>query len=248
MGKNTGIEWTDHSWNPWMGCHKVSSGCKNCYMFREQNQYGRDPNVVVRSKTTFHNPLSWKQPAKIFTCSWSDFFIEEADHWRDEAWDIIHQTPHLIYQILTKRPERIGRCLPKGFFPRNVWFGVTGEDQEQLLKRWDVLDSELHYYQPSILFLSLEPLLGPIDLEVPFDYNDLGDEDSPYWTHPCDWVIVGCESGPNARPTDIEWARSIRDQCRAANVPFFLKQMIVDGKITKMPLLDGVRYAEYPKP
>ena len=107
MGNKTGIEWCTSTWNPWRGCHKLRAGCKNCYMFREQNQYGHDPNIVVRSKTTFNDPLKWKEPAKVFVNSWSDFFIEEADPWRDEAWDIMRRTPHLTYQILTKRPENI---------------------------------------------------------------------------------------------------------------------------------------------
>lgn len=114
MGKNSGIEWTDHTWNPWQGCLKVSPGCKQCYMYRDKKRYGQDPMVVVRSKPgTFRKPLQWKQPAKVFTCSWSDFFIEQADNWIDDAWNIIRQTPHLTYQILTKRPENIKDRLPE---------------------------------------------------------------------------------------------------------------------------------------
>src|SRR3990167_5576666 len=98
MAETTGISWCDATWNPFMGCHKVSQGCAKCYMFREMKFYGRDPNVVVRSKTTFNNPLKWAKNgkvnsgAKIFTCSWSDWFIEEADEWRDEAWEIVKNT------------------------------------------------------------------------------------------------------------------------------------------------------------
>src|ERR1700690_4357975 len=107
MGITTGIEWTDASWNPWYGCHKVSQGCKGCYMFRDMLRYGRNPNLVARSKTTFGDPLRWPQkPAMCFTCSWSDWLIEEADPWRDEAYDIIRATPWIAYQILTKRIER----------------------------------------------------------------------------------------------------------------------------------------------
>lgn len=79
MGKTTGISWTDATWDPWMGCHKVSEGCRNCYMFREQEHYGNDPNIVRRSKSTFNDPPKWKEPKNIFTCSWSDFFIQEAE-------------------------------------------------------------------------------------------------------------------------------------------------------------------------
>lgn len=115
MGEKTGISWTNATWNPWQGCHKVSLGCRECYMFREKIRYGREPNVVVRSRPhTFNLPLRLKTPQRVFTCSWSDFFIEEADPWRDEAWEIIRRTPHLTYQIVTKRPERMAGRLPWG--------------------------------------------------------------------------------------------------------------------------------------
>src|SRR3990167_7130642 len=97
MGKTTNIEWTDSSWNPWRGCHKVSQGCRSGYMFRDQVKWAR--------KT----PL---RQLRVFTCSWSDWFIEEADAWRDEAWDIIRKTPNFTYQILTKRADGIHNCLP----------------------------------------------------------------------------------------------------------------------------------------
>ena len=116
MGERTGIEWTDSTWNPWMGCHKVSPGCKHCYAERETTRWGKDFSQVRRSKTTFDAPLRWKEPRRIFTCSFSDFFIEEADVWRDDAWEVIRQTPQHIYQILTKRPERIAEHLPKTCF------------------------------------------------------------------------------------------------------------------------------------
>jgi protein gp37 len=225
MGKNSAIEWTDHSWNPWRGCHKVSQGCKNCYMFREQERYGKDPNIVVRSKTTFQDPLKWKDPAMVFTCSWSDFFIEEADPWRDEAWEIIKQTPHLTYQILTKRPERIHYGLPDDFFPRNVWWGISAENQDELEERWDILDSELHFHVPPIMFISAEPLLGPLDLTFAFEEIDCGDEEHNWWTRAADWVIVGGESGPDYRPMNPDWARDILKQCREHEVPYFMKQM-----------------------
>jgi len=107
MGQNSSIQWTHSSWNPWTGCRKVSSGCKFCYMMRDKEIYGKDGTIVVRSKTTFNDPLKWKEPKLVFTSSWTDFFIEEGDQWRDEAWAIIKKCPHHIFQILTKRPERI---------------------------------------------------------------------------------------------------------------------------------------------
>src|SRR3990167_1409537 len=102
MGTTTKISWADATWNPWQGCHHVSPGCLNCYMFSEKHMYGQDPDVVVRSKPpTFNMPLKIKEPKKIFTCSWSDWFIKEADPWRDEAWEIIKRTPQHTYLILT---------------------------------------------------------------------------------------------------------------------------------------------------
>jgi len=229
MGDKSTIEWTDATWNPWRGCHKVSQGCKHCYMFREQRMYGADPNVVMRSKTTFEAPLKWKDPKMIFTCSWSDFFIEEADVWRDEAWEIIRQTPQHTYQILTKRPERIRDCLPAAtcqgdWFPRNVWWGVSIESQEHI-QRWSILDSALHYHIPAVMFISAEPLLGPLDLFGEMQEIDVGDEEHNWWTRTPDWIIVGGESGPDYRSMDLEWARSILAQCREYEVACFVKQL-----------------------
>ena len=107
MAIQSKIQWTNATWNPWHGCKKVSPGCKFCYMYRDKERYNQDPTTVLKSKTKFNAPLQWNEPKLIFTCSWSDWFIEEADQWRAEAWKIIKNTPHHTYQILTKRPERI---------------------------------------------------------------------------------------------------------------------------------------------
>jgi len=225
MGKLTQIEWTDRSWNPWQGCHKVSPACKFCYMYREKARYGQNPTVVVRSKrATFDAPLKWLDPAMVFTCSWSDWFVEEADPWRGEAYEIIRRTPHLTYQILTKRPERIvsGRPLERVCWPLpsrvgnwpdpplpNVWLGVSVESPVYL-HRVD----ELRGIPAALRFLSLEPLLEDLGQ---LDLTGIG------------WVIVGGESGPGVRPMLPEWVRSIRDQCRAVGVPFFVKQLLEHG-------------------
>ena len=209
MGKTT-ISWTNYSWNPWRGCHKVSQGCKNCYMFREQKRYGNDPNVVIRSKTTFRDPLKWKDPAMVFTCSWSDFFIEEADPWRDEAWEIIRKAPHLTYQILTKRPENIISRLPEDWlYFENVWLGVSIEDQYHIDRGWLLAEVPARKR-----FISAEPLIGRLDL---------------FWllaAQKIHWVIIGGESGPNCRPMDTNWAREIRNHCdRDDGIALFMKQL-----------------------
>jgi protein gp37 len=261
MAHTSNIEWTEATWNPWHGCHKVSQGCKNCYMFRDKERYGQDPNIVVRSKTKFYDPLKWSEPRTIFTCSWSDFFIEEADAWRDEAFAIMALTPQHTFQILTKRPERMLEYLsvpghianaaielrkergitfpnaefntePLGYgdpgaewFPlRNVWLGVSVEDQKTADERIPLLLKT----PAAVRWLSMEPLLGPVDLS--WNYRSTV---SPIRAHPTidhkyldklDWVVVGGESGPDARPMHGQWAIDIQEQCSAAGVPFFFKQ------------------------
>lgn len=209
------IEWTDATWNPWLGCHKVSPGCRNCYAERiTENLMGRRFDEVRRSRTTFDAPLRWKEPCLVFTCSMSDFFHPDADAWRDEAWDIIRRTPQHTYQVLTKRPERLAECLPpdwgKGW--PHVWLGTSVEMQEYVTRICDLVETPAKVH-----FLSLEPLLGPILLD--FD---------PYcaWFTDVEWVITGGESGPPdiLRPASPDWFRDIRDQCRSAGVPFFHKQ------------------------
>lgn len=215
MSETTGISWTDKTWNPWQGCHRVSPGCAHCYMHTEKKRYGQDPTTVVRSKPpTFNAPRKWQEPAKVFTCSWSDFFIEEADAWRPEAWEIIRATPWLTYQVLTKRPERIAACLPEGWLGwPNVWLGVTVENADALWRAEELAGIPC---APGQRFMSVEPLLGPLGCD-PF-----AESFSIRMTF--GWVIVGGESGPGARPMNIEWAREVRDACRRWNVPFFMKQ------------------------
>lgn len=239
----TKIAWADYSWNPWYGCHKVSQGCKNCYMFREQKMYGRDPEVVVKGKTTFDWPLKWMKqvragnakPGRVFTCSWSDWFIQEADMIRDEAWEIIRQTPEMTYMILTKRPERIAECLPGDWgdgWP-NVWLGVSCEDQENAARRVPLLLD----IDARVKFVSAEPLLQEVEL-----FYWLGNRS---WRHGVDWVIAGGESGPNARPMAADWVCSLRDQCQLAGVPFFFKQW--GGKLPGGDrLLEGREWSEFP--
>lgn len=206
MGQTSAIEWTNATWNPWMGCTKVSPGCARCYMFREQRQYGNDPEVVRKSKTKFRDPLKWTEPRLIFTCSWSDWFHETADAWRDEAWEIIRQTPQHTYQILTKRSGRMHRHLPWAAFDDpwpNVWLGVSIETQNQSFRA-----RQLRAVPATVRFISAEPLLGPLALDLTGIH----------------WLIAGGESGPGWRPMEMDWVRSLRAQCREQGTAFFMKQ------------------------
>jgi protein gp37 len=234
MGEATGIEWTDATWNPWRGCAKVSPGCAHCYMFTDQRRFGRDPSVVTRSKTTFRAPLRWREPRLVFTCSWSDWFIPAADEWRDEAWDVVRRTPHLTYQILTKRPELALERLPADWgdgYP-NVWLGTSIENR-RFVDRAELLRE----IPAAVRFISAEPLLGPLD---GLDLYDI------------DWLIAGGESGPRARDCNPEWVRQLRDHCAFEGVAFFFKQW---GAVRATghgkgggedAVLDGRRWLEMP--
>jgi len=238
MAETTGIEWADASWNPWQGCRKVSPGCKFCYAERDMERYGKDFTAVVRSKTTFDAPLRWlkngkvKPDARIFTCSFSDFFIEDADKWRDEAWNIIKRTPY-TYLILTKRPENIEGRLPDDWgdgYP-NVWLLVSAENQEMFNKRWDILEDI-----PAVIKgVSAEPLLGFINIGT--------------GTHP-DWIITGGESGGTSRKMKKEWALFLIDQCEMYKIPVFHKQNGGNKKINGTwggDTINSETYKQFPK-
>jgi len=241
MGKNSKISWTDHTWNPWRGCRKLSTGCAHCYMFREQARYGNNPAEIVRAADrTFLMPLLIKEPGKIFTCSWSDFFIEAADQWRENAWDIIRKTPHLTYLILTKRAHNIEERLPADWGPdgyKNVWLGTTIEEEQYLFRYYQLLS-----VPAAIHFVSAEPLLGPIDFEFT---KEPGEK--------VDWVIVGGESGPAARAMNTDWAEDIREQCAASGIAFYYKQnggtaYDRESGAHGGDMLNGKRYTAFPDP
>jgi protein gp37 len=233
MGEQTIIAWTDKTWNPWRGCEKISPGCAHCYMFTQQERYGRDPSVVTRTRT-WGDPIKWQRAAaaarerwRVFTCSWSDFFHPDADAWRDDAWAVIRATPNLHYQILTKRPDAVRDRLPSDWgrgYP-NVWLGVSVENNAFV---WRV--DALRAIPARVKFVSAEPLLGPVpDLHL----------------DGLDWLIVGGESGPGYRPMDLAWARDLRDRCDAAGVTFFFKQSAAPR--TEMGIeLDGELRREWP--
>lgn len=213
MGNQSKIEWTDATWNPWQGCTKVSPGCAFCYMYIAKKRYGQDPSVVVRSKS-FNAPLRWRRPRRIFTCSWSDWFHEAADAWRDEAWEVVRRSPQHTFQILTKRPERIANHLPADWPIDNVWLGVSVEGQDHVGRI-----AELQKIPAKVRFLSIEPLLAPVALTTDM-LSGIG------------WTIVGGESGHRARPMNSLWVKPILEACWKNSVPFFFKQF---GRLANNP-------------
>jgi protein gp37 len=239
MAKTSAIEWTDATWNPWMGCTKVSEGCKNCYASRDMKRFGRDFPKITRSKTTFRAPLKWIKPRMIFVCSWSDFFHEDVPReWRNQAWWIMEHTRHHTYLLLTKRPENIPDMLPSDWcFSwntrfKNVWIGVSAENQE----RADERIPKLLDIRATKHFVSAEPLLGPIDFI--------------HYIHDIDWIITGGESDfHNPRPMDLSWVGFIRDHCIGYGVSFFHKQHGGSKKINGAwggRELDGRTWDEFP--
>lgn len=219
MATNTAISWTDHTINFWTGCKKVSPGCKFCYMYRDKERYGVDPTVVMKvNQSTINKVLKEAKPGqKIFTCSWSDFFIEEADQWREWAWDIIRSRPDIKWQILTKRPERILKCLPADWEEGwdNVWIGVSAEAEKEATERIGLLS----IVPCKITFLSIEPLIECFDLKGIC---------ARYGFTPS-WVIIGGESGNDIgkyqyRPCFLIWIQHMVNECKLMNVPVWVKQ------------------------
>jgi protein gp37 len=207
------IEWTEQTWNPTTGCTKVSDGCRNCYaevMARRLHAIGV-PGYENNFKLTLQQnrlsqPLSRRPPTLYFVNSMSDLFHRDvSDEYLDQVFDVIRKTPQHTYQILTKRARRLPRYFAKRECPSNVWLGVSVENRRSGLPRID----DLRRTQARVRFLSVEPLL-----------EDLGDFD----LDGIDWVIVGGESGHQARPMDASWARNVKRQCAAAGVAFFFKQ------------------------
>lgn len=233
MSETTLIAWTDKTFNPWRGCTRVSPGCAKCYMFSAQERYGRDPNIVTRTKT-WGDPIRWQREAaaqgitlRVFTCSWSDWFHEAADAWRDEAWALIRSCPNLIFQILTKRDDRIADHLPADWgvgYP-NVWLGVSIENNRHVYRA-----DTLRRIKARVRFISAEPLLDPCD-----DLDLTG----------IDWLIVGGESGPGYRPMPHEWAIALRDKAKASGTAFFFKQSAAP-KTESGIRLGGEIIREYP--
>lgn len=246
MSQTTRIPWCDATWNPVTGCQRVSPGCDHCYAMRMALRFPKTLGHVAdgsgwNGKIEMHwprlyQPKEWKKPRRIFVCSMGDLFYVADFSLITSILNVMKETPRHTYYILSKRPTlawaaldraKRGCFLSAGIgwpFP-NVLVGFTAENQDMADYRLPVLRDQI---EAAGKFVSCEPLLGPVDLRKHLDVVR--------------WVIAGGENGPGARPMDLDWARSLRDQCAEAKVPFFYK----GGGAGKDDVLDGRRHQEIP--
>lgn len=252
MGEHTAIEWCDHTFNPWVGCTKVSPACDHCYAESWAKRAGT-PELWQgeRRRTT---PANWRKPwewhrfavnedlrRRVFCASLADVFDNQVpDEWRNDLWSLISITPNLDWLLLTKRPQNIAKMLPAtwGDGWQNVWLGTTVENQEEA----DLRIPHLIHVPARVRFLSVEPMLGSVDIS----WIKVGLGHRLLSTGIIGWVICGGESGGGCRPMALEWARDLRDQCKGGGVPFFMKQM---GGVRKpFPAIpDDLMIREFPQ-
>ena len=238
MADNSAIEWTDSTWNPVTGCTKIGPGCDNCYAERfaerfrgvQGHPYERGFDLTLRPER-LSQPLRWRRPRMIFVNSMSDLFHKEIPTtFIDQVFDTMELADHHVYQVLSKRSSRladfVNRRYAGSIAPKHIWVGASVEDRQRSKRI-----AHIQRANATVRFLSVEPLLGRIG-----SVNLAG----------IDWVIVGGESGPGARPMDINWAREMRDQCAEQGVRFFFKQW--GGKTSKAGgrLLDGEMHDDFP--
>lgn len=256
MGANTGIAWTDYTFNPWIGCSRVSPACAHCYaatMAANRMKLDvwdgkeRKPRHIT-APSTWKQPLAWNRKAlrngvryRVFCASMADVFEDREDLMEAQGrlWDLIDQTSHLDWLLLTKRPENVMETIPLSWrvnLPPNVWIGTSVENQH-----WaDIRIPQLLEVPANVRFLSCEPLLGPLQLNAGSEWSSFD-----MMNGGIDWVICGGESGKGYRSMNLDWARSLRDQCQAAGVPYFYKQSsgVLPGQGV---LLDGELIQEFP--
>lgn len=234
MASKSKIEWTQSTWNPVTGCTKISPGCKHCYAERmaKRLQAMGQPNYADGFSLSVHPhvaeaPLAWKTPQVIFVNSMSDLFHKDVPlDFVLQVFDVMNRASWHQFQILTKRSGRLLRVARSLPWAENIWMGVSVETE-----RYKSRVDDLRQTRATVKFLSLEPLLGPLP-----DLNLSG----------IDWVIVGGESGPRARPIEEEWVVDIRNQCVAASVPFFFKQWGGTNKKKAGRMLQGRTWDEMP--
>jgi len=235
MSTKSSIEWTESTWNPLTGCTKVSPGCKHCYAERMakrlqamgQSNY-RNCFQLTLHEHVLNTPLHWKQPQMIFVNSMSDLFHENVPlEFIQKVFEVMHNAYWHTFQVLTKRSERLAELTSHITWPENVWMGVSVEND-----KYSYRIDNLRKTHALTKFLSLEPLLGPLP-NINLDSID--------------WVIVGGESGPGARPIDISWVLDICDQCQKSNTPFFFKQWGGTNKKKTGRILEGRTWDELPR-
>ncbi len=234
MSTQSGIEWTETTWNPVTGCTKISHGCKFCYadrMAKRLQAMGvdkyRNGFSVTMHPSTLKDPLKWRKPRLVFVNSMSDLFHEEVSlSFIKAVFETMNQASHHTFQVLTKRPNRVLDLNQHLTWSPNIWLGTSIESQ-----RWQFRLEELRATGAQTKFLSLEPLLGPLS-GIPLNGID--------------WVIVGGESGPGARPMEPDWVREIRDDCLQKDIPFFFKQWGGVFKKRTGRVLDGRTWDQMP--
>lgn len=235
MSDKSGIEWTDATWNPVTGCTKISPGCKNCYAATFAERFRGTPGHPYEQgfdlkmwPDRIEQPLKWKSPRRIFVNSMSDLFHPlVTDDFIAKCFDVMNRAPQHQFQVLTKRPERTAKLASSLRWTDNIWMGTSIESQPYVGRA-----HELRKVPAKVRFLSCEPLLGPLELNL----ADI------------DWVIVGGESGHGSRPLKTAWVRGIRDQCRRAKVSLFVKQMgYVWAKEAGSESFKGGNVDEWPK-
>lgn len=258
-------KWWDQTYNPVSGCTPVSAGCENCWAKRMHDRHLWGGNRQPFSEITLHHdrleqPLRWRKPRRVAVCLMGDLFHPDVPYeYIVEVFHIMYRTPQHFYFVLTKRSDRMVECTRRYRFSltaemRNIGLGISAEDQATADERIP----HLLECPAAIRFISVEPMLGPISFPAvcrtmpkgcwcnahvsSVDCSPI--EPRPYPFH---WVIIGSESGPGARPMDLDWVRSIRDQCVEAGVPLWFKQQVVNGKRINMPELDGVVYDQMPE-
>jgi protein gp37 len=235
MAENSHIEWTDATWNPVTGCSKLSPGCKHCYAERLSNRlqamgqlnYRRGFEVTLQPQMLDH-PMRWRRPRRVFVNSMSDLFHENVpESYILEVFSAMRRAHWHQYQVLTKRSERLLKMDAFLRWEPHIWMGVSVESAKYLQRVEDLRRTRCH-----VKFLSIEPLLGPLQN---LDLRGI------------DWVIVGGESGPGARPLNPAWARDVRELCIKSEVPFFFKQWGGVSKSKTGRLLDGRTWDEMPR-
>jgi len=236
MAERSSIEWTEATWNPVTGCTKVSPGCKRCYAERLARRLQKMGNPRYRNgfRLTLHPdlldlPIRWRDSRMIFVCSMSDLFHEDVpESFIRAVFETMVRAEWHIFQVLTKRIRRAADLAPALPWPPNVWMGTSIENQDYAWRA-----DFLRRIPAAVRFVSVEPLLGPLELDLTGIH----------------WVIVGGESGPGARPLDPAWVRGIRDRCLQAGVAFFFKQWggITDKRGGRQAVLDGQLWHTWPR-